>query len=171
MAGFIEAQTRNVGYGENAQEAYLNLNITGETGPSNLTLTYDFDIETSMTYPNDPAQFTISLYNTNNTYSATGLDVKVNLSIYTSITDVNYTLLVPHYPLGNSTYTFLIDTVTFYGMNFTIIDTPLFFGEGLTLTGYLAPSLGNIIIYAKWTLIVDGKIIYQSLVSVIYVKQ
>lgn len=171
LAGFIEAQTRNVGYGENAQEAYLNLNITGETGPSNLTLTYDFDIETSMTYPNDPAQFTISLQNTNNTYSATGLDVKVNLSIYTSITDVNYTLLVPpSYPL-NSNYTFLIDTVPFFGMNFTIINTTLFFGEGLTLTGYLAPSLGNIIIYAKWTLIVDGKIIYQSLVSVIYVKQ
>ena len=172
LAGFIEAQTRNVGYGENAQESYLNLNITGETGPSNLTLTYNFDIETSMTYPNDPAQFTISLYNTNNTYSATGLDVKVNLSIYTSITDVNYTLLVPpSYPLVNSNYTFLIDTVTFYGMNFTIIDTILFFGEGLTLTGYLAPSLGNIIIYAKWTLIVDGKIIYQSLVNVIYEKQ
>ena len=174
LAGFVEALTRNVGYGIDAQDAYANLNITGETSDSNLTLTYDFDIETSMNYPNDLAQFTIELFNTDNNYTADGLNIMVNLSIYTSTEiDVNYTLLVPPYlnPLVNSTYTFLIDTESFTGVNFTVINTTLYFGEGLVLTGYLAPSMGSIIIYAKWTLIVDGQIEYQSLVSIIYVYQ
>ena len=174
LAGFIEALTRNVGYGDDAGEAYENLNITGIIGDSNLTLTYNFDIETSINYPDDPGQFTISLHNTNNTYSVTGLDVKVNLSIYTSTDlNVNYSLLVPPSlgQLENSTYVFLMDTESFTGMNFTIIDTTLFFGEGLVLNGYLVPSKGNVIVYAKWTLIVDGEIIYQSPVSIILVLQ
>jgi len=174
LAGFVEAQTRNVGYGKNAPEAYLDLNISEVIGSSNLTLTYNFDIETSINYPNNPAQFTISLYNTDTNYSAPGLDVTVNLSIYTSTTnDVNYSLYVPHdlYPLENSTYTFFINTDSFTGVNFTILNTTLYFGEGIQLTGYLAPSIGNIIIYAKWTLIVDGMIIYQSPVNIILVLQ
>ncbi|MHA1670252.1 MAG: UPF0182 family protein [Promethearchaeota archaeon] len=174
LAGFIEPFTRAVGYGADATIAYANLNITSDIGDSNLTLTYDFDIETSIDYPNDPAQFTISLQNTNNTYSLDGLDVKVNLSVYTSTTnDVNYSLLVPAYlqPLKNSTYAFLIGSDSFAGVNFTVINTTLYFGEGLELTGYLAPSIGNIIIYAKWILIVDGKIEYQSPISIILVLQ
>lgn len=170
LAGFVEARSRKVGYGENAQLAYLDLNITGEIGDSNLTLTYDFNIETIIDYPNDPAQFTITLQNTDTNYSAPGLNVMVNLSIYTTI-DVNYTLLVPSYlyPIENSTYTFFIDTESYTGMNFTLIDTNLFFGEGLVLNGYLATSIGNINIYAKWTLIIDGKIEYQSPVNIINV--
>ncbi|MHA1876917.1 MAG: UPF0182 family protein, partial [Promethearchaeota archaeon] len=169
LAGFVEALTRNVGYGIDAGAAYDNLNITGGTGDSNLTLTYDFDIETSMDYPNDPAQFTISLFNTDDNYTADGLNIMVNLSIYTS-SDVNYSLLVPPTlnPI-NSTYTFLIGTESFFGVNFTLINTTLYFGEGLILTGYLTPSIGGIFLYAKWTLIVDGQIEYQSPVNIIYV--
>ncbi len=174
LAGFVEAQTRNVGYGKNAPEAYLDLNITGVIGPSNLTLTYNFDIETTINYPNNPAQFTISLQNTDTNYSAPGLDVMVNLSIYTSTTnDVNYSLYVPQdlYPLENSTYTFLSGTDSFTGVNFTILNRIIYFGEGMQFSGYLAPSIGNIIIYAKWTLVVGGEIIYQSPVSIILVLQ
>ena len=106
LAGFVEAFSREVGYGDNAQEAYINLNLTGIETPSNLSLSYDFEMDSSMDHPEDPANFEINLQNLDTNFSAPGLDVKVNLSIYTS-TDLNvsYSLILPPYlyPLQNTT--------------------------------------------------------------------
>ncbi|MFX1288054.1 MAG: hypothetical protein ACFFFY_05815, partial [Promethearchaeota archaeon] len=51
-----------------------------------------------------------------------------------------------------------LDTV----VNFTIVDTTLYFGEGLVLNGFLNTTKGDIIIFYQWTLIVNGAIFYTS---------
>lgn len=164
LAGFVEAFNREVGYGENAQEAYINLNLTGGVAPSNLSLSYDFDMDSSMTYPSDPAKFKITLQNLDTNFSAPGLQVKVNLSIYTTTELTNnlnltYNLILPPdlYP-ENSTYIDVPNTVT----NFTVVDTTLYFGEGLVLNGFVNTTIGGIIIFYQWTLIVNGAIFYTS---------
>jgi len=168
LAGFVEAFIRNVGYGENAQDAYDNLNIIEGETTSNVSISYNFEMETSMTYPNNPANFEITLQNYDTNFSAPGLDVKVNLSVYSN-TDLNidYSLILPEdmYPIENTTF---IDGI-YTGVNFTIIDTTLYFGEGLVLNGFLNTTIGSVIIYFKWTLIVDGAIIYESQEKLIYV--
>ncbi|MFX0048412.1 MAG: hypothetical protein ACFE8G_09615, partial [Candidatus Hermodarchaeota archaeon] len=161
LAGFVEAFNREVGYGANAQEAYINLNLTGGVPPSNLSLSYEFDMESSMMYPSDPANFKITLQNLDTNFSAPGLDVKVNISIYSSTTNnVDYNLILPPYlyPIENVTYIDDLDTV----VNFTIIDTTLYFGEGLVLNGFLNTTKGDIIIFYQWTLMVNGAIFYTS---------
>ena len=161
LAGFVEAFNREVGYGANAQEAYLDLNLTGGVTPSNLSISYDFDMESSMTYPSDPANFKITLQNLDTNYSAPGLDVVVNLTIYTSTTNnVDYNLILPPYlyPIANSTYVDGSNTV----VNFTIVDKTLFFGEGIVISGFLNTSKGNVIIFYTWTLIVNDAIIFTS---------
>lgn len=161
LAGFVEAFNREVGYGANAQDAYINLNLTGGVSPSNLSLSYNFDMESSMTYPSDLAKFTINLQNLDTNFSAPELQVKVNLSIYSSTTNnVDYNLVIPPYlyPIENSTYIDGSNTVT----NFTVVDTSLYFGEGLVLNGFVNTTKGNIIIFYKWTLIVNDAIIYTS---------
>ncbi|NHJ22458.1 MAG: hypothetical protein EAX91_16045 [Candidatus Lokiarchaeota archaeon] len=161
LAGFVEAFNREVGYGANAQEAYINLNLTGAVTPSNISISHSFDMESSMTYPSDPANFRINLQNLDTNFSAPGLDVKVNLSIYSSITNnVDYNLILPPYlyPLENSTYIDGTNRVT----NFTVVDTTLYFGEGLVLNGFLNTNKGNIIIFYRWTLTVNGEILYTS---------
>ena len=162
LAGFVEAFSREVGYGDNAQEAYANLNVTGTEGPSNLSLSYNFEMDSSMNYPEDPANFIINLQNFDTNFSAPGLNVTVDLSIYTS-TDLNvsYSLILPPpylLTLQNTTYIDGTNTRT----NFTIIDTTLYFGEGLVLNGFLNTTKGNVIIFYKWNLIVDGIMIYES---------
>jgi len=162
LAGFVEAFSREVGYGDNAQEAYANLNVTGTEGPSNLSLSYNFEMDSSMNYPEDPANFIINLQNFDTNFSAPGLNVTVHLSIYTS-TDLNvsYSLILPPrylLTLQNTTYIEGTNTRT----NFTIIDTTLYFGEGLVLNGFLNTTKGNVIIFYKWNLIVDGIMIYES---------
>jgi len=62
------------------------------------------------------------------------------------------------YPIESATF---IDG-DYTGVDFTIIDTTLYFGEGLVLNGLLNTTKGNVIIYFKWTLIVDDVIIYES---------
>ncbi len=152
LAGFVEAFIRNVGYGENAQDAYNNLNLTKGETISNVSISYNFEMETSMTYPDNPANFEITLQNFDTNFSAPGLDVKVNLSVYSN-TDLNvdYSLILPEdmYPIENTTF---IDGI-YTGVNFTIIDTTLYFGEGLVLNGFLNTTIGSVIIYFKWTLI------------------
>jgi hypothetical protein len=162
LAGFVEAFSREVGYGDNAQEAYANLNVTGIEGPSNLSLSYNFEMDSSMNYPEGPANFIINLQNLDTNFSAPGLNVTVDLSIYTS-TDLNvsYSLILPPpylLTLQNTTYIDGTNTRT----NFTIIDTTLYFGEGLVLNGFLNTTKGNVIIFYKWNLIVDGIMIYES---------
>ncbi|NVM46509.1 MAG: UPF0182 family protein [Candidatus Lokiarchaeota archaeon] len=161
LAGFVEAFDREVGYGENAQDAYINLNLTGGATPSNLSISYNFDMESSMNYPNNPANFMVDLQNLDTNFSAPSLQVKVNLSIYTATTNnVDYDLILPPYlyPIENTTYVDGPNTVT----NFTVVDTNLYFGEGLVLNGFVNTTKGNIIIFYKWTLIVDDALIYTS---------
>jgi len=168
LAGFVEAFFRNVGYGENAQDAYNNLNLTEGEIISNVSISYNFEMETSMTYPDNPANFEITLQNFDTNFSAPGLDVKVNLSVYSN-TDLNvdYSLILPPdmYPIENTTF---IDGL-YTGVNFTIINTTLYFGEGLVLNGFLNTTIGSVIIYFKWTLIVDDAIIYESQDNLLYV--
>ena len=164
LAGLVEAFNREVGYGENAQEAYNDLNLTGTVVPSNISLSYNFEMESTMNFPNDPAHFIIELQNLDNNFSAPGLQVKVNLSIYTSTVITNnlnltYDLILPPYLYPkNFTYVDVPNTVT----NFTVVDTPLYFGEGLVLNGFVNTTIGGIIIFYKWTLIVNGAIFYTS---------
>jgi len=167
LAGFVEAFIRNVGYGENAQDAYDNLNLTEGETTSNVSISYNFDMESTMTYPNNPANFEITLQNFDTNFSAPGLNVIVNLSIYTqTTTDINYSLILPPgYPIENTTY---IDG-DFTGVNFTIIDTTLYFGQGLVLNGLLNTTRAGVILYFKWTLIVDSAIFYQSQEKLLYV--
>jgi len=54
LAGFVEAFTRDVGYGANALEAYNALNITEAVTTSNISLTYDFAMDSSSTVGFDP---------------------------------------------------------------------------------------------------------------------
>jgi len=166
LAGFVHVFTRQVGYGPTALEAYAALNITETEIPSNLTLTYDFEMDTSARYPDDPANFQITLQNTNLNFSAPGLDVKVNLTVFTSTAlGVDYNLILPPnlYPVENHSYVNGLYT----NVNFTVIDTTLFFGEGLTINGYLNVSIGNIIVYYMWTLIVNDVVVYVSPESLI----
>ncbi|MHA1235154.1 MAG: UPF0182 family protein [Promethearchaeota archaeon] len=162
LAGFVEAFSREVGYGDNAQEAYNNLNLTGIESPSNLTLSYNFEMDSSMNHPEDLANFVINLQNLDTNFSAPGLNVTVDLSIYTS-TDLNvsYSLILPPpylLTLQNATYIDGANTRT----NFTIIDTTLYFGEGLVLNGFLNTTKGNVIIFYKWNLYVNDEMIYES---------
>ena len=162
LAGFVEAFSREVGYGDNAQEAYVNLNLTGIETPSNLSLSYNFEMDSSMNHPEDPANFVINIQNLDTNFSAPGLNVSVDLSIYTS-TDLNvsYSLILPPpylLTLQNTTYIDGTNTRT----NFTIIDTTFYFGEGLVLNGFLNTTKGNVIIFYRWNLIVNGVMIYES---------
>ncbi|MFW9781673.1 MAG: UPF0182 family protein [Candidatus Heimdallarchaeota archaeon] len=168
LVGFVEAFTRKVGYGSNVEIAYNNLNISTSI-PSNISLSYEFNMEPLMTYPDDPAKFIIQLQNLDTNFSAPGLNIIVRLSVYTSTTsNVNYSLILPLvYSTTNTSFTI----GEYSGINFTIIDKILYFGEGITLTGFLNTSKGNIIVYYKWTLIVNGDIIYESLVGLIYVYE
>jgi len=161
LAGFVEAFSREVGYGDNALEAYVGLNLTGIEAPSNLSISYNFEMESSMNYPEDPANFVINIQNLDTNFSAPGVDVKVNLSIYSSTTNnVDYNLILPPYlyPIQNTTY---IDGI-YTRVNFTVVDTTLYFGEGLVLNGFLNTTIGNVIVFYKWNLIVNGVMIYES---------
>ncbi|MHA1235485.1 MAG: UPF0182 family protein, partial [Promethearchaeota archaeon] len=164
LAGFVEAFSREVGYGDNALEAYVGLNLTGIEAPSNLSISYNFEMESSMNYPEDPANFVINIQNLDTNFSAPGVDVKVNLSIYSSTTNnVDYNLILPPYlyPIQNTTY---IDGI-YTRVNFTVVDTTLYFGEGLVLNGFLNTTIGNVIVFYKWNLIVNGVMVYESPVN------
>ncbi|MHA1350074.1 MAG: UPF0182 family protein, partial [Promethearchaeota archaeon] len=164
LAGFVEAFKRDVGYGGNALEAYVDLNLTGAEAPSNLSISFNFEMESSMNFPEDPANFVINIQNLDTNFSAPGVDVKVNLSIYSSTTNnVDYNLILPPYlyPIQNTTY---IDGI-YTRVNFTIVDTTLYFGEGLVLNGFLNTTIGNVIVFYKWNLIVNGVMVYESPVN------
>jgi hypothetical protein len=122
-------------------------------------ISYDFTMETTLNLPNDLAEFRIELENFNETIVAPGYDIKVNLSLYRE-GGGNFSILVPpsHYPMENSTFT----QGTFIGINYTLVDTILFSGEGLILSGFVNTTTPDILIRFKWTLIVDDIVIYRS---------
>jgi len=164
LVGFVEAFTRDVYYGFEVNEtANQFLNITEDEEPeTNITLSYSFEMEDSLTYPSDLANFIITLQNLDTNFSADPLQVKVNLSIYTDTNNnVSYYLILPPtYPIENSTYVDGTDTV----VDFTVIDINLYFGEGLVLNGFVNTTtvVHDIILHCIWTLIVDSEIIYTS---------
>ena len=170
LAGFVEAFTRKVAYGKNAQDAYNALNITETTPSTNLTISYDFNMDSQIDYPENPAAFSIQLQNLNTTFSTIPINVQVNLTIFTNTEhNVNYTLYLPSnlLPIENSSYIYDV----FTGYNFTIINRDFYFGEGITINGYLNVDIGNIILYYRWTLIVDGVVVYTSQQNLILVLQ
>ena len=122
-------------------------------------ISYDFIMETTLNLPNDLAGFRIELENFNETILAPGYDIQVNLSLYRE-GGGNFPILVPpsHYPIENSTFTQGI----FIGINYTLVDTILFSGEGLILSGFVNTTTPDILIRFKWTLIVDDIVIYRS---------
>ena len=122
-------------------------------------ISYDFEMDNSMTLPNDLASFRIELENFNESVSAPGYNVKVNLSLYRE-GGGDFSILVPpiHYPLENTTFNYGV----YSGINFTLINDTLYSGEGLILNGYVNSTTSDIIIRFKWTLIVDDVVIYVS---------
>jgi len=161
LAGFVEAFTRDVYYDfEVLDTANQFLNISEDVTPPNISLSYSFEMDDSMIYPNDPANFIITLQNLDTNFSAPGLEVKVNLTLYSdSNNTVSYHLILPPYlPIENSTYIDGSDIV----VDFTVVNRTLYFGEGLVLNGFVNTSHGDIVIHYVWTLIVDGTIIYTS---------
>jgi hypothetical protein len=164
LVGFVEAFTREVYYGFDVNEtADQFLNISGEVpGPdSNYSISYNFEMEDSMTYPSDLANFIITLQNFDTNFSAPGLQVQVNLSIYSATTNnVDYELILPPYlyPIENSTYVSGPDTF----VDFTVVNTTLYFGEGLVLNGFVNTTIGDINIFCIWTLFVEGELFYTS---------
>lgn len=167
LVGFVEAFTRKVGYGSNVEIAYDNLNITTYIPPSNFSISYEFNMASEMTYPTNPAKFTIQLLNLDTNFSAPGLNVTVNLLAYTLTEyNVNFSLVLPPtYSITNTSFTL----GAYSGINFTIVDTTLYFGEGLTLTGFLNSSKQLIVIIYKWILKVNGLLFFESPVGTIEV--
>ncbi|MHA2123240.1 MAG: hypothetical protein ACW990_18740, partial [Promethearchaeota archaeon] len=117
------------------------------------------DMEDSINLPSDLAAFRIELENFNETILAPGYNIQVNLSLYREGGGIFSILVAPgHYPLENSTFS----QGTFTGVNYTLVDTILFSGEGLILSGFLNTTTPDIIIRFKWTLIVDDIVIFRS---------
>ena len=127
-------------------------------------------MDSQIDYPENPAAFSIQLQNLNTTFSTIPINVQVNLTIFTNTEhNVNYTLYLPSnlLPIENSSYIYDV----FTGYNFTIINRDFYFGEGITINGYLNVDIGNIILYYRWTLIVDGIVVYTSQQNLILVLQ
>jgi hypothetical protein len=164
-SGFVNAFTREVHHEDEVWDAAdLFLVRPGEVPEPepNITLSYNFEMEELITYPSE-ANFIITLQNFDTNFSADPLQVKVNLSIYTDTNNnVSYYLILPPYlyPIENSTYVDGTDTV----VDFTVIDTNLYFGEGLVLNGFvnITTEVHDKVLHCIWTLIVDGEIFYTS---------
>ena len=149
-------------------ETSNNLTITVDLLP----ISFDFEIDESMTYPSDPAGFRIEIENFNTNFSASPIqNIIVNLTLFTAVPGVDFSIEVPPaYSTSNSTYTFPEGSITYYGVNFTIIDNiDLNSGEILGLNGLLNSSVGDIFVRYRWTLIVDGLIIYKSSLGILNV--
>jgi hypothetical protein len=169
LAGFVEAFTREVGYGSNAVDAYASLNITDIPSTENISLSYQLSMESTMTLPDDLAKFVIDLENQEEDYKADPLDVELVLSVYTSKdNNVDYSIYPNEYPIVPRTK---ISNDDYEGYNYTIVDEELYFGQGLKITGYLEPNKGNVIIYYQWTLYVDGKIVNNPQENIILVLE
>ena len=70
LAGFVEAFTRDVYYDfEVLDAANQFLNISEDITPPNVSLSYNFEMEDSITYPDDPANFIINLQNFDTNFS------------------------------------------------------------------------------------------------------
>ncbi len=125
------------------------------------TISYQFEMEETMIYPDDLARFRIEIENYNTNLTANGHVVKVNLSLYIDkALNVNFTILGPptYSPVANSTFVY----GSFAGVNFTLINDTFFSGEGQILSGFVNCTAGDINIHFKWSLIIDGEVVYVS---------
>jgi len=122
------------------------------------SIAFNFEMDNSMTLPDDLASFRIVVENLNESITS-GYDVKVNLSLYREGGGV-FSVIVPpvYYPLENRSFSYGV----YSGINFTLINDILYSGEGLILNGFISCTTSDIIIRFKWTLIVDNEIIHVS---------
>jgi len=157
----------------------ISSNDYGTKFSNNLTITvnllpisFDFELEESMIFPSDPAAFRIEIENFNTNFSASPLqNIIVNLTVYTAVPGVDFFIDVPPaYSTVNSTFSFFDGPIQYYGVNFTIIDNiDLNSGEIIGLNGLLNCSVGDIIVRYRWTLIVDGLVLYTSSLGILTV--
>ena len=161
--------------GSGNYEFYINASsIFGNSTSNNITVVvnivpiiYNFNLENSMILPDDLASFRIELENFNETFSAPGLSVQVNLSLYREGGgNFNISVSPNLYPLENATFNYGL----YSGINFTLINTTLYSGEGIILSGFVNSYTTDIIIRFKWLLIVDSITIYTSEESLIIVS-
>jgi uncharacterized membrane protein (UPF0182 family) len=132
-----------------------------------LPITYNFQMENSIVLPDDLASFRIELENFNETLWAPGHTVQVNLSLYREGGgDFSIEVSPSLYPLENATFNLGI----YSGINFTLIDSILFSGEGIILNGFVNSTTTDIIIRFRWILIVDSIVIYTSVEDLITVS-
>ncbi len=137
-----------------------------------LPISFDFELDDSMTYPSHPATFRIFLENFNTNFSAPPIqNIQVNLTLYTAVPGVDFSIQVPPaYTTSNFSYTFMQGSIQYYAVNFTLIDSiDLNSGEIIGLNGLLESSVGDIIVRFRWTLIVDGFVLYTSSISILTV--
>ncbi|MFX0177791.1 MAG: UPF0182 family protein [Candidatus Hodarchaeota archaeon] len=129
-----------------------------------IPISYEFEMDSTFIFPSEFGNFRIVLENFNETITAPGYDVQVNLSLYTTNPFLNFSVFVPpnYSPTINSSYSFSDGENNFYGVNYTLINTTLFSGEGLILNGYLNCTQGLVIIKFKWILIVNTIEVYVS---------
>ena len=122
-------------------------------------IAFNFEMDNSMTLPDDLARFRIELENLNETITPLGYNVTVNLLLYREGGGV-FSVIVPpdYYPLENRSFSYGV----YSGINFTLINDILYSGEGLILNGFISSTTSDIIIRFKWTLIVDNVIIHVS---------
>jgi len=122
-------------------------------------IAFNFEMDNSMTLPDDLARFRIELENLNETITPLGYNVTVNLLLYREGGGV-FSVIVPpdYYPLENRSFSYGV----YSGINFTLINDILYSGEGLILNGFINCTTSDIIIRFKWTLIVDNVIIHVS---------
>jgi hypothetical protein len=124
-----------------------------------ISITYNFDMEDSIILPDDLASFRIELENFNESLAAPGQIVKVNLSLYREGGGNFFVEVSPHLPtLENASFTY----GNFSGINYTLIDTILYSGEGIILNGFVNSTITDIIIRFKWILIVNSIAVYTS---------
>ena len=161
--------------GSGNYEFYINAsNVFGNTTSNTIIVVvdiipiiYSFTMENLMILPDDLASFRIELENFNETLSAPGLSVQVNLSLYREgVGNFNISVSPSLYPLENATFTYGL----YSGINFTLINTTLYSGEGKILNGFVNSATPDIVIRFKWILIVDGETIYTSEESLIIVS-
>ena len=153
LTGFVEAFTREVGYGDDVMTAYNNLGISGSEPNISTLIDYEFVMESEMTYPDDLAYFHFNINNTNTNSSAPGYQVVVNLTLWRSEWE-NYSLV--NYPL---VYPISYNNLS-NGITFTLLNTTLKASDGYG--GHVYCEEPNIIFFYRWEVFVEDLLLYSE---------
>lgn len=117
---------------------------------------YDFEMESTIIFPDDLAYFRFEIENINSNITAPGYDIVVNLTLSRS-GGGNFSLVgIPSRYLPISNYTFS-DGIIFTLFNITLDPNDL---DGYA--GYISCPELDIVIHYKWDLIVDDELIYSE---------